>query len=274
MIAWEMDHIFWTPPITRVKKIYHSLINQTDRVIAISSAQKRRMIGLGINPNKIALIYGAIDTSKFTPLDDEDAETKETQNYILYVAKFTERKNHLALLKAFKKVISISGLKYPNLKLYLVGPATGAFTSKGKEPSPYYMKCLEYVQKSSLGGRVKFYKDVSDEELIELYRHATLFVFPSLEEGFGMTLLEAMACGCPCIVNNIEPPSEIIGNAGCLVNAENPEELADKIEELLENTPLRNQLGALARQRAVSVFDSTLIGEHFKALLNEVMSGS
>lgn len=96
-------------------------------------------------------------------------------------------------------------------------------------------------------------------------------MFPYLEEGFGMSLLEAMACGCPCIANNIESMSEALGPAGWLVNIENLDELIIAIETLLNNDELRQQLSCLARQRAISLFDRNLIGKQFSMLLNNFL---
>lgn len=266
LIAWELDHVFWTPPLTSVKKLYHYLVRRVNYVIAISSAQKRRMIEQGISPDNIKIIHNVIDTEKFTPQSGEE----EKENYILYVAKFTERKNQLTLLKAFRYIIDRKDSKYSELKLYLVGPKSGAFTAKSEKAGSYYQKCLKYIHDTSLTQRVRIYENLEDEELIELYRHAILFVFPSLEEGFGMTLLEAMACGCPCIINDIEPPSEILGNTGLLIKIRKPVDLAQGIELLLENETLRKELGQLARKRAVSEFNLEKFGKKFEALLLKI----
>ena len=268
MIAWELDHEFWVPPITKVKRLYHYLVDKTNIVIAISSVQKRRMVSYGVEPEKIILLYNCIDTRKYSPLEGKVGE-KDTDNYILYVAKFAERKNHLSLLKAFKKVVDECGDVYPDLKLYLVGPSTGAFTSKSKEESSYYRKCLDYIHKH-LEGRVNLFEDMTDDELINLYQNALLFVFPSLEEGFGMTLLEAMSCGCPCVSYNIEPQSEILGDAGYIVKDNSVDQLANAIIILLKNNRLKEKLRKLGRKRAVSMFDIEVIGRQLEYLIENI----
>jgi len=262
-IAWELDHEFWVPPITKVKRFYYYLAKKTDKIIAISTIQKKRKIQNGIHPAKIEIIYNAIDTNKYKPLKNNNYK-----KYLLYVAKFTKRKNQLTLLRAFQILINKNKIKYSKLQLILVGPSSGAFSSKHKEVSQYYQKCINFINESLINDKVIILENINDDDLISLYQQATLFVFPSLEEGFGMSLLEAMACGCPCIANNIEPMSEVLGPAGWLVNIENLDELIIAIETLLNNDELRQQLSCLARQRAISLFDITLIGKQFSMLLN------
>lgn len=261
MIVWEMDHDFWVPPFSLAKRIYFKLINKVDRIITVSQTQKKRMIDHGVDPEKITVIRNFIDTKEFSPHPN-----KIDSNYILYVAKFAERKNQLLLLEAFKKIEK----EHPHLKLYLVGPKSGAFTSKKTKGSPYYQRCLKYIRKYSLEEKVKIFENLSDEELIELYRDATLFVFPSYEEAFGMTLLEAMACGCCCLVNNIDTSLEIIGDARVAVNVNDSAAFAGQMELLLNNKALRKQIEEKARQRAVKVFDSKVAREQFKTLLKGI----
>lgn len=258
LIAWELDHVFWTPPWTTIKKYYHYLVKKARFVVTMSSEQKRRMIKQNVNKSKIKVIYNPIDTDKYYPLDKES-----NRNYILYVAKFTERKNQLLLLKAFSNIIK----KYDDFKLVLVGPKGGAFTGAKDSVSEYYIRCIGYIKANHLENKVIFYENLEENKLVELYQQARLFVFPSLEEGFGMTLLEAMACGCPCISNNIEPMSEVLGQAGVIIDVSNVELLSEKIIELLNNSELRKKLGRLARERAISVFSSDKIHEQFKEIL-------
>jgi len=83
---------------------------------------------------------------------------------------------------------------------------------------------------------------VSDDELVMLYRDATLFVFPSKHEGFGLPALEAMACGAPVIGANNSSIPEVIGNEEALFDATLPQSIADKMAQVLKNEPMRNRL--------------------------------
>ena len=91
---------------------------------------------------------------------------------------------------------------------------------------------------------------VSDEELVGLYTNALAFVSPSLEEGFGIPLLEAMACGVPVIAADNSSLGEILGGAGVLYKPNNAKELAKSLREVLGNAALQNQLKRKGLERA------------------------
>lgn len=260
-ITWELDHIFWTPPWSAIKRIYHYFANRSNYLVAISSEQKRRMIKQGVDQNKIKVIYNTINIDKYCP-----SNYSSDKKYILYVAKFTQRKNQLLLLKAFHNIAT----KYNDYKLILVGPKGGAFTGNKYTHSKYYMQCLEYIKSNNLENKVIIYEHLKEDILIKLYQEATIFVFPSMEEGFGMALLEAMACGCPCIANNIEPMSEVLGDAGILSDMSNANILSEKIILLLNDEELRTILSKSARERAISIYDPNKIHKQFENLLLEV----
>lgn len=78
--------------------------------------------------------------------------------------------------------------------------------------------------------------------MVSLYQNAEVFVFPSLQEGFGLPILEAQACGTPVITSNIEPMSELVPYKDFLVNPNNPEEIAEKLEIITQNPEIRKQL--------------------------------
>ncbi len=262
LIAWEMDHNFWVGQETMVKKAFRFLVSRADKVITLSQIQKKRIIKSGVKPEKIVVIRGSIDTKKFIP------SNLRKKRYIISVGKFIESKNQLTLLQAFQKLIRQK--EFANFKLYLIGPKSGAYTDSSTKRSDYYRQCFQYIQRTGLKKQVRFYQDITEKDLIRLYQQAALFVFPSQEEALGLSLLEAMACGCPCVANNIEPLSEILADAGKLVDAVNTNVLAEEIEKLLTNQQLANRLARLARKRAVSQFNTKVINKKFKKVLETI----
>jgi glycosyltransferase involved in cell wall biosynthesis len=88
--------------------------------------------------------------------------------------------------------------------------------------------------------RVKEVGYVSTEELVELYRCATIFAYPSLSEGFGLPVLEAMACGAPVLTSNLSSLPEVAGEAALLVDPEDPSDIAAGLERLLNDHALRS----------------------------------
>jgi glycosyltransferase involved in cell wall biosynthesis len=98
------------------------------------------------------------------------------------------------------------------------------------------------IAQSSLEKQTAFTGLVSDDRLIELYQRASLFVFPSLYEGFGLPVLEAMACGCPVICSNVSSLPEVAGDAAVLVDPKDAAKLADEMARVLTDESLQDEL--------------------------------
>lgn len=258
----EADHDPWVPPFSISKRLYHWLVEKADRVVAISEEAKRRMISLGISKENIDVVYPGIDTNIYKP-----GSPKKRKQQIMYVAKFVERKNHLALLRAFNEIKK----QLPELRLVFIGPKSAGYTGNTKITSNYFRNCRKFIKAHNLQGRIDFYEDLSEKDLISLYQESKLFVIPSSEEGFGLTLLEAMSCGCACIVNNVPPMTEVIGNAGILLDVNDTETLADAISEILKNKEKQKMLQTLARTRAQEVFDAEKMNKKFRESMVELI---
>jgi glycosyltransferase involved in cell wall biosynthesis len=157
------------------------------------------------------------------------------------------RKNLAALLQATARLTS----RYDDLKLVLFGRA--AITVEREENFERAVRELGLSEKVIRCGVLR------DDELAELYRRATLFVFPSLYEGFGLPLLEAMSVGACVVARQASAMAEVVGDAGVLVETAEPEALAAGIAELLGDEKggeagegRRRELGRLARERAAA----------------------
>jgi glycosyltransferase involved in cell wall biosynthesis len=150
------------------------------------------------------------------------------------------RKNLSTLLKA----IAIVRRQYPALRLLLFGRA--AITPEREDQFERQLAELELREAVHMLGFV------SDQDLAWLYRHTTLFVFPSLYEGFGLPVLEAMAAGACVVARNASAMAEIVGDAGALVETADPATLAETITALLGAPERRARLAAGARERSRS----------------------
>jgi glycosyltransferase involved in cell wall biosynthesis len=205
-----------------------------DQIITSSKFSKERIINLlKIDDEKINVIYGAPD-SEFKPIPDRSKINEVLRNYginppsyILYVGAPVKRKNLITLFKAFSIIRSGETSKY---KLVLLGVTPEEAFKLRKENN------IENIDDGiiALG-----YLDRNDVAII--YNAAKLMVFPSLYEGFGIPILEAMACGVPVITTKLASIPEIAGDAAFYV--ENPldhKELADSITKLLSNIELWN----------------------------------
>jgi glycosyltransferase involved in cell wall biosynthesis len=221
-------------------RAYHSfMLNRVmkiaDRVITGSDIVKDSLVSLYPRyRNKIVRIYDGVD-SRFVRSEDGKKE-----DYILYVGSLNPRKNYEGVIKAFLKIKD----NIPH-KLLIVGANPGIYKT----------------ELSIQSERVIFKGSVNDEELISLYQKASLFLFPSFYEGFGLPVLEAMACGCPVVTSNTSSLPEVAGDAAILVDPKDQERIADAALKVLTDQGLREKLIAAGFERAkMFTWDKTAAG--------------
>lgn len=157
------------------------------------------------------------------------------ERYVLYHGSNKPHKNILGLLDAWTTVLATNG----------VDDDTGLVLS-GRE-SPRLPSARNRARELGIGDRIRFLPDLPDEDLPALLSGSLCFVFPSLQEGFGLPPLEAMACGAPVLVANRSSLPEVVGDAGMMVEPE-PAALADGMRRLLADNDLR----AMLRQRGLA----------------------
>lgn len=181
--------------------------------------------------------------------DDEAAENTDqllksfslTQgNYILHAGSMFKRKNIPALISAFNK-IKASG--YPNLKLVLAGPST---SNKIDNDSLLIMKTIESM---NLQNQIVLTGYLSAGELAQLYKNALMYVFPSINEGFGIPVLEAFSYGLPVAVANNTCLPEVGGNAVLQFNPFDTDDIAKKIMTVLDDAELRKDMISKGQER-------------------------
>ena len=210
-------------------------------IIADSEATRQDVIThLHIDPTKVHTIHLAVNHYQFYPRDPEEAHAKVAQAlnittpYMLAVGTLEPRKNLSTLLEAYAQLSA----DVPMLVL------TGA---RGWGDSPLFAA----VQQLGLTQRVRFTGNVADELLPYLYSAAQVFVYPSLYEGFGLPVLEALACGTPVITSNTSSLPEVAGDAAILFDPHNPDILADQLTDLLDNQNRRAELSMRGPARAL-----------------------
>ena len=160
---------------------------------------------------------------------------KLPEQFILAVGTLEPRKNFGTLIKSFVLIKS----KLPDSKLVIVG-------KKGWK----YSHIEESLKEFKLENDVIFPGYMEAEDLRKMYAAATVFVFPSLYEGFGIPPLEAMACGCPVVSSNVASLPEVVGDAGILVEPKNARKIAESVISLIENDQIRNMLIERGLRRA------------------------
>ncbi len=235
----------WFPVESIILKIIISkAVVKADRIIAVSNNTKKDLLNyFKINPEKITVIYPGLHHENCIPIYDEEKikNLKEKYGidgrYMLFVGTIEPRKNISKLIDA----LIIVKEKFPELKLVLCGKI-------GWKAEIFYKKMKDLPEKIKKDIILTGYVPVSD--LPYLYNGCEVFVYPSLYEGFGSPVLEAMSCGVPVVTSNISSLPEVVGDAGILVNPENKEEIAEAILSILTDQNLKKTLSKKGIERA------------------------
>ena len=213
-----------------------SPLEKIDHVVTVSECSRRDLIEqMGIPEDQITVIYQGVDLEKFSPSTTLPEKPFEFMPYVLCVAGTDPTKNVTSLIEAFSKLPQEIRSQH---HLVLVGDV-----QKNKE----LQQC---VKDHGIAGCTIFTGIISDVQLAEYYQQASVFVFPSLYEGFGLPVLEAMACGCPVISSNTSSLPEVVGEAGMLVNPHNREELIEAMTRVLTDPELMDNLRRSGREQA------------------------
>jgi glycosyltransferase involved in cell wall biosynthesis len=203
------------------------VLNQSKHIISISEATANdAMEFCGINANKITVIPLAYDDRNFRFLD------LPTQNYVLYLGRPDIYKNLDRALKAFAQVPN-----HQDYEFWIAGPNDSRYTP--------VIEAIAW----DLGIKIKILDYVPYRELPVLINHAIALIFPSLWEGFGLPILEAMACGTPVITSNTSSMPEVAGDAAILVDPTNVSEIASAISSVINSNEVRKDLRDRGLQR-------------------------
>jgi glycosyltransferase involved in cell wall biosynthesis len=214
----------------------------------------RILTGSEFSRSSILRVYGDLDEEKvvvvpnaaapeFRPISREAATVNVREHFsigapfILSVGDLQPRKNQIGLIKAFARIIRA----YPQLKqnLVLAGKATW-----------FADRVREAARDSGVADRIQFFGFVSDADLLQLYNACDLFAFPSFYEGFGLPVLEAMACGRAVVSSNTSSLPEVVDGAAILFDPYAVDEIARAMSDLLLDPELRARMERLGLQRA------------------------
>jgi glycosyltransferase involved in cell wall biosynthesis len=224
----ELPEFFSGPERHYRRWAYDRAARRADEVLTLSEHARGQIVErLGIPAERVTAIPCAVDHERFTPApNDGDAMLDLPQRFLLYPANLWPHKNHARLLRAFASV------GVTDLHLVLTGQTYG-------RPLP-----------GPPNERVRHLGHVPFEHLPALYRRATATVFPSLFEGFGIPLVEAMASGCPVTATARGAIAETCGSAALLFDAEDEDAIADAIAKIVEDGDMRERLRADGLARA------------------------
>lgn len=217
---------------------------RADLIIANSTSNRDDIVRfLGVSKERVVIIHEAVDKERFrSGLEPERVREKLREKgisspYILNVSSLWRYKNQIKLIRAYASLVKKHSIPH---QLVLVG---------GGDQPDYAAEVHDAVHSLGLGKRVHFVGYLSHAEIVPVYSGADVFVYPSLFETFGLTLLEAMACGVPIVSSDRGSLPEILGGSGLQVNPDEESEIADAILRVIGDAALRSQLVESGRRR-------------------------
>lgn len=214
-------------------KVFKTSLQKSSKILVPSEYVKNLLIQeWGVDNGKILVTPEAVDDSLLSLIKNSSHKKIIEQPYIFYLGNAHPHKNIEGLIKVFLKLQE----RYPSLHLVLSGG------------DHYFWKKIKSGINSS-STNIIFTNYVTDEQIINLYKNAECFVLPSYEEGFGIPILEAMACSCPVVSSNAGSLPEVGGDAVIYFNPEDLSDMAEKIAQVLDDQKLRKNLIAKGLQR-------------------------
>jgi glycosyltransferase involved in cell wall biosynthesis len=206
---------------------------RADHIVTVSHFSARDLVEIyGVKPEKITVTYLAASQS-FRPMDRGQCQQFLARKYgisdsfLLYAGRLQARKNLVRLVEAFAQ-LKARGMKE---KLVLVG-----------KPDWQADQVVKAVSKLGLQSEVLLFGYVPQEDLPIFFNAAELFVYPSIFEGFGLPVIESMACGVPTVTSQGSSLEEIAGDAAILIDPLSVSSIANAIEKVTQNAPLRGEL--------------------------------
>lgn len=224
----KFPHLFKKKDLLMLKYWGRFSISKARKIITISESSKNDIINLyKVSPQKIAVIYPGIEAEKTKTMIASNLSEKFgiSKEFILYVGTLQPRKNVKRLIEAFSKI------ENKEVELVLIGKKGWMYEDIISAPEKYDVK-----------DRVKFFHDVSDEDLPSFYSNCKFFVLASLYEGFGLPVLEAMKYDAPVITSNVSSLPEAGGDAALYVDPENVDDIVLKMNKLDKDENLRDSL--------------------------------
>jgi glycosyltransferase involved in cell wall biosynthesis len=217
------------------------LAPHADLTFTASESERQDLLSkVTIDPARVIAIHHGVDHDRFSPPTDPALAREEVRErfgiegrYVLYVSNHQRKKNTERLVEAFAAVAA----DQPDVTLVMTGWHT-----------PRFGLVLELIDRLHLRSRVRVLGHVPDDALPSLYASAALFALPSLHEGFGLPILEAMACGTPVLTSNVYALPEVAGDAAELVDPYSVEAIAQALTRLLDDADHADEL----RQRGLA----------------------
>lgn len=252
-----LDEKYFPPGLRGINQRLIDTIQPDDWVTTISEATRDDLLARRkLNPERVTTIYLAAAPELFYPILDKTAIEVVKQkyalpegNYFLSLHSLAPHKNMEHLIACFKKIISQE--KTQDLHLVICGgnKEAGALMAEANHLTAADLKFIHFAG------------FVDDNDLAAIYSDAIGFIFPSLYEGFGLPVLEAMQCGCPVISSDTSSLPEVVGEAGFLVSPTDEDKLCECMLKLYRSSELRANYSQLSLDRSALFSWQTTVDE-------------
>lgn len=251
IVTVQGSDIFQVPKLPMGAIYTRHVLGRCQRVTTLTNALYAAATRIGVDRRKLSVIPNGVDVSEFFP-----APESERANVILFVGFLIQRKGVQYLLEAAAQVLA----RHPEYRVVLLGEG------------PEEQALRDQVARLGIGDAVEFAGFQPQRVVRDWMRRARIFVLPSVEEGQGVVLLEALASGTPVVGSKVDGIAEVITpDVGRLFPVGDVAALASHLMELIENATLRHQLGEAARARAEAEYDWDRLAQAYIALYEQVI---
>lgn len=241
---------FYTPWVSKIIERIIMKLN-VSAFHTVSDTSKKDLLSFGIENKKIHVIPNGLDASQYVDISVDDSKyLSSKKDSIVFVGRLISYKNIETVIKAFKKIVNL----VPDAQFIIIGDGQ-------------YKNTLANEAKS-LGDKVIFTGRISDPEKIKIIKSSSFMVFPSLVEGFGISIIEGFACKKPVLVSNIKPMSDIVSDdkTGYVIPSLEVDEWAKKILSLLKDKQKQKEMGENAHKTFLEHYEINEIVSSFEGL--------
>lgn len=251
IVTVQGSDIFQVPKLPLGAAYTRHVLGRCQRVTTLTDALRRAALQIGVDERKLRVIPNGVDVEEFTPAPDVERE-----KVILFVGFLIRRKGVEFLIEAAARVIA----RHPEYRIIIIGEG------------PEEIALRSQAAHLGIDGSVDFLGFQPQVDVRDWMRRAQIFVLPSVEEGQGVVLLEALASGTPVVGSDVDGIAEVITpDVGRLFPVGDSTALAGYLLELIADNSLRNTLGHAARRRAETEYDWDRLAQEFIVLYEQTI---
>lgn len=262
LTIYKFPELYTEKELIFLKSDISAAVRSAEGIIAVSQSTKKDLNEIfGISAEKIKVIYHGIDARFFRKCASEEIKKVKKRygikkEYLLFLGTLEPRKNILRIVEAYERfrdrLVHLPQLKPEDqIKENLKGYSVDYQLVLAGQPGSHFEEIKKRIDESKYKDDIILPGYIDADDLDQLFEGAKLFIFPTLYEGFGIPVIEAMANGVPVITSNISSLPEIAQGRAILVNPFNVAEISQAIFDLLTNKQLYNEISQKGREKAM-----------------------